>query len=102
MDNRKQEEFVLLFSRHQADISRYIYSLSTNLADTEDILQNCSLALWRKFDDYEKSQPFKNWAFRFAYYEVMKFYEKQKRECQLSDATMSLLSQEFEDGLAVR
>ena len=95
MDTKKQEEFVMLFSRHQPDLRRYIYSLCGNLGDTDDILQNCSIALWRKFEQYDSSMPFKNWAFRFAYFEVMKFHDQSKKMKVLQDETRELLNLEF-------
>ena len=94
MNNENQEKFVLLLGQVQPDLRRYIYSLCHNMGDTEDIFQETSLALWRKFETYDKSQPFLNWAFRFAYYEVMKFREKQKRRQVLSEETLKLLSEE--------
>ena len=94
MDNDSQERFVILLGQVQPDLRRYIYSLCHNMGDTEDVFQETSLALWRKFDSYDKSQPFLNWAFRFAYFEVMKFREKAKKQQILSEETLKLLSQE--------
>ena len=94
MDNHNQETFVILLGQVQPDLRRYIYSLCHNMGDTEDIFQETSLALWRKFETYDKSQPFLNWSFRFAYYEVMKFREKSKKRQLLSEETLKLLSEE--------
>ena len=77
------EKFIKLFSQSQPDIRRYIYSLCQNMSDMEDILQETSLSLWRKFDQYDHKQPFLNWAFRFAYFEVMKYREKKKKQYSL-------------------
>lgn len=99
MDNDQQEKFVLLFGQSQPDLRRYIYSLCQNMGDTEDILQETSLALWRKFSGYDSSQPFLNWAFRFAYFEVMKFREKQKKRFSLCETTLKILAEEHADKL---
>ena len=94
MDNQSQEKFVLLLGQVQPDLRRYIYSLCHNMGDTEDIFQETSLALWRKFETYDNSQPFLNWSFRFAYFEVMKFREKAKKRQVLSEETLKLLAEE--------
>jgi len=100
-NNEKHEKFVTLFSQKQPDLRRYIYSLCQNMGDCEDILQETSLSLWRKFDQYDSKQPFLNWAFRFAYYEVMKFRDKQKKKYALCEATLKILAEEHADNLEV-
>ncbi len=99
MDNGQQEKFVRLFGQSQPDLRRYIFSLCQNMGDTEDILQETSLALWRKFDTYDSKQPFLNWAFRFAYFEVMKFREKQKKRFSLCETTLKIIAEEHADNL---
>ena len=101
MDNDQHEKFVLLFGQSQPDLRRYIFSLCQNMGDTEDILQETSLALWRKFESYDSKQPFLNWAFRFAYFEVMKFREKQKKRFALCETTLKILAEEHADNLDV-
>lgn len=100
-DNQNHEKFVLLFGQSQPDLRRYIYSLCHNMGDTEDILQETSLALWRKFEKYDSKQPFLNWSFRFAYYEVMKFREKQKKTHALCETTLKILAEEHADNLDI-
>ena len=100
--NDDKEKFVLLLSHSQPDLRRYIYSLCHSSSDMEDILQETSLALWRKFNTYDSSQPFLNWAFRFAYYETMKFRDKQKRSRQLCETTLKILAEEYESDLINR
>ena len=97
--NADHEKFVVLLSHSQPDLRRYIYSLCHNSSDTEDILQETSLALWRKFSTYDSVQPFLNWSFRFAYFEVMKFRDKQKKAFRLCDTTLKILAEEYEDHL---
>lgn len=95
------EKFVRLFGQSQPDLRRYIYSLCNNMGDTEDILQETSLALWRKFDQYQSDQPFLNWSFRFAYFEVMKFREKQKKKHSLCETTLKILAEEYAENLDI-
>ena len=101
MNNEQHEKFVRLFGQSQPDLRRYIFSLCQNMGDTEDILQETSLALWRKFETYNSSQPFLNWAFRFAYFEVMKFREKQKKRYSLCETTLKILAEEHEENVEV-
>ena len=73
------ENLILLLTRHQDALFRYIFSLVPAEADARDILQDTSLALFRKFDQYDPARPFLPWAYRFAYLQVQKHREKNAR-----------------------
>jgi RNA polymerase sigma-70 factor, ECF subfamily len=100
-ENEQHQRFILLLSQSQADLSRYIYSLCQNKGDSEDILQDACLALWKKFDTYDPKQPFLNWAFRFAYYEVMKFRDRQKKKITLCETTFKILAEEHSENIDI-
>ena len=74
---------------------RYIFSLVPREADARDILQETSLALYRKFAEYDTTRPFLPWAYRFAYLQVQKHREKSARSPLLfSEDVMDLLASE--------
>ena len=88
------ERFLELFVLYQDDLKRYIISIHPHRNETDDLLQNTALALMKKFDSYDSSLPFLNWAFRFAYFEVLKFREKYAKRMQFCKATLELLAEE--------
>ncbi len=89
------ESLVLLLTQHQEPLFRYIFSLVPREADARDILQETSLALYRKFDQYDATRPFLPWAYRFAYLQVQKHREKSARSPLLfSEDVMDLLASE--------
>src|SRR5207248_128374 len=51
--------------------------------DARDVLQETSVALYRKFAAYDATKPFLAWAFRFAYLEVLKQRERNQRARRL-------------------
>jgi RNA polymerase sigma-70 factor, ECF subfamily len=73
------ELLVRLLSRHQEELFRYIFALLPHEEDARDVLQETSVALCRKFDDYDRDKPFLAWAYRFAYLEVLKQRERNQR-----------------------
>jgi RNA polymerase sigma-70 factor (ECF subfamily) len=73
------ELLVRLLMRHQEDLFRYIYSLLPHQEDARDALQETSVALYRKFADYNPEKPFLAWAYGFAYLEVLKQRERNQR-----------------------
>ena len=98
--NKQHDKFALLLDQNRSDLRQYIYSLCHNNADTEDILQETSSALWRKFDSYDPRQAFIYWALRFAYFEVMKFRDRQKKADRLCKTTLKVIAKECEDNLS--
>lgn len=75
----RNETFVELFTLHQRDVYRFIFSLVSNQADTEDILQQTSLVLWRKFHTFDLESDFLAWACRIAYLEALNFLKQKRR-----------------------
>lgn len=51
------ETLVLLLTQHQEPLFRYIFSLVPREADARDILQETSLARYRKFTEYDPARP---------------------------------------------
>ena len=77
--NAAQQRFLSLFLRSEREIFRYVALLVPNVADAEDIVQQTALALWEKFDAYDRSQPFTPWACRFALNKAKQWIERRQR-----------------------
>jgi RNA polymerase sigma-70 factor, ECF subfamily len=60
------EDFVRLLMANERRIFAYILALLPNVADAEDVLQETSIVLWRKFPEYQPGTDFTAWAFRIA------------------------------------
>jgi RNA polymerase sigma-70 factor (ECF subfamily) len=74
----RTELLVRLLSRHQDELFRYIFALLPHEEDARDVLQETSVALYRKFDEYDEAKPFLPWAYRFAQLEVLKQRERNQ------------------------
>lgn len=75
----RTEAFVELFSLQQRSLYGFIYTLVHNQADAEDLLQQTSLILWRKFESFEIGTDFNAWAHRIAHLEVLNFLKRKRR-----------------------
>jgi RNA polymerase sigma-70 factor (ECF subfamily) len=73
------ERLVRLLTTHQDDLFRFIFCLLPHEEDARDVLQETSVALCRKFTEYDETKPFLNWAFGYAYLEVLKQRERNQR-----------------------
>lgn len=68
--------FIREFTRNERQIRFYIASLVSNKSDVDDIMQECSSLLWKKFDQFDSERPFLPWAMRFAYNSVRTYRQK--------------------------
>ncbi|MBT3616548.1 MAG: sigma-70 family RNA polymerase sigma factor [Verrucomicrobia bacterium] len=92
------EAFARLLIEHEPVFLRYILTKVPNRADAHDIVQECSAALWGKFEMYDSSRPFVGWALGFLRLEVLKFLRKSQRRAQLSERAVEvLMEQEAQD-----
>lgn len=86
------EEFTRLFLRSEREILRFILVLLPRLSDAQDVLQETAVALWKKFDQYDRQQPFLTWAYGFAANEVRRFIrDRARRKMHLDENLVQLL-----------
>lgn len=75
-----REQFVSDLTRHHNQLLGYIYSLVANWQDAQDVLQQTSMVLWRKYDQFDPSTNFMDWASRVAFYESKNFIRMIARD----------------------
>ena len=73
-------EFIRLLTGHQAALLGFIYSLVPNWSDAEDLLQQTSVVLWEKFDEFRPGTEFGRWACTVARFKVLNFLKAQGRD----------------------
>lgn len=78
MTENHHQEFVELLARHRTQLFGYLYALVRNLDDAEDLYQQTSLVLWRKFDQFQPDTSFVHWACATARLEFRNFLRKQR------------------------
>jgi RNA polymerase sigma-70 factor (ECF subfamily) len=89
-----QDEFLRLVKLYQSQLYGYLHAMLHNMADTEDVLQNTIVVLWKKFDQFEPGSNFLHWAMRTARFEALKFQRDWRRDRQyFSDAFVSELAE---------
>jgi RNA polymerase sigma-70 factor (ECF subfamily) len=76
VETESRKRLLALMTRHQRQIFSYIYALVPNRYDAEDLLQETSLVICEKFNDFEEGTDFVAWACQIAYWRVR--YSRQK------------------------
>lgn len=73
------ERFMRLLLENQQRIYGLILSLVPNWADADDLMQETTSILWRKFDEFEEGTNFAAWALKVARFQVLNYRKKQRR-----------------------
>src|SRR5438132_882439 len=79
MDSSLQhDQFVERFVRSQDRIYAYVVTLLPNRADAEEVFQQTSLVLWKKWQQFDPDRDFVRWACGMAHLEVANFLRKHR------------------------
>jgi len=73
-----QTEFLELHLAHQRALFGYILAAVRDFQRAEDLLQQVTLILWKKFGDYRRSSPFLPWAMGVARNEILHHFRAKK------------------------
>jgi RNA polymerase sigma-70 factor, ECF subfamily len=71
-----RKRLVALMTRHQRQIFAYIYTLVPDRHDAEDLLQETSVVICEKFDEFTPGTDFVAWACQIAWWRIR--YSRQK------------------------
>ncbi len=63
----------------QADLRAYLSVMLRDWQAVDEIMPETVIVLWEKFAEYDQSRPFGAWARGCARFQVMAYYQKQKR-----------------------
>lgn len=90
MQTDQHEQFARQFILCQDKVYGYIATLLPRADDAEEVFQQTSLVLWKKWDEFDLSRPFVPWACSIAHFEVMNFLRRQRGgRVFLSDSIMA-------------
>ena len=90
--------FVELLGSSEREVFRYVYTLTANWNDAEEVMQRVRIRLWQQFSDYDADKSFAGWARAIAYYLVLA-YRKEKSRRPFSECVLAQLSKGYEDSI---
>ena len=96
MDTALQhDQFVERFVRTQDRIYACVATLLPNRTDAEEVFQQTSLVLWKKWRQFDPSRDFVRWACGMAHHEVQNFLRKHRDRGRvyLSDEVLAQVAQ---------
>jgi len=79
-ESKKHDEFLRSFTAHEPAVRAYIRRLVPARADADDVMQDVSVVLWKKFGDFREGADFRPWAFGVARFEVLAWFRDKGRD----------------------
>lgn len=79
-EDARYEVFVARFAHYEPDLRRFIRSLLPTWTDTDDVLQQTAIVIWRKFDQYDPDTNFMKWACVIGRFEALAYRRKMARD----------------------
>jgi RNA polymerase sigma-70 factor (ECF subfamily) len=80
----EHDQFVECFVRFQDRIYAYVVLQLPNRDDAEEVFQQTSLVLWKKWRQFDPGRDFVRWACGIAHHEVRNFLRKQAHRGRLA------------------
>ncbi len=79
-DDSHYELFVRRFTHHEPDLRRFLRSMLPTHTDTDEVLQQTAIVIWKKFDQYDPDTHFMKWACVIARFEALAYRRKMARD----------------------
>lgn len=100
---RYDEAFKLIVTGYKERLYWHIRNMVLSHDDTDDILQNTLIKIWRNLPKFKGNSQLYSWAYRIATNETLTFLEKKKRKPTFSledqeTVANSLMADEYFDG----
>ena len=102
-EDARYEDFVRLFAHHEPDLRRFIRSLLPTAVDTDEVLQQTAIVIWRKFEQFDPETNFMKWACVISRFEALAYRRKMARDrLVFREDVMALMADEGEDEIDSR
>jgi RNA polymerase sigma-70 factor (ECF subfamily) len=91
----EHSQFLEQFLPVRGLLRAFLHAATRNPHDTDDLCQQVSAVLWRKFGQYDASRPFAGWVIGIARMEVLKWRDRSiraSRQRSLSDEAIQALA----------
>lgn len=99
--HHRTEQFLGLLMGSQRRIHGYILALVPNRHDSEDLLQETIVAMWRKFDQFEPGTDFVAWSLAIARLEVLRYRQRFARSrLMFNDELLDQIARDTEQSMS--
>lgn len=84
IDATKEKAFTAIVKKYQEKLYWHIRRMVVSHDDTDDVLQNMFVKVWRGLDNFREDSQLYTWLYRIATNESLTFLEQQKKRASIS------------------
>jgi len=97
----RTEAFLRLLTEHERRLAIYVTGLVACPQDSQDVLQEGKIVMWRQFHQFELGTNFAAWARKILFYQILAFRRRSKRDQTevLSERILEALNEESESAI---
>ena len=93
--DKNYSKFMKLYTQSVPVLRSFLRKLLPDWEDVDEVLQNTSLILWKKFEQYEEGTEFAKWACVIGRYEVLRYKRSKARDRHyFGDELLNILADE--------
>jgi RNA polymerase sigma-70 factor (ECF subfamily) len=81
---QKEKAFTAIIKKYQEKLYWHIRRIVVDHDDTNDILQNVFIKVWKSLENFREDSQLYTWLYRIATNECLTFLEQQKRRSSIS------------------
>lgn len=97
-ENERHDKFLRSFTASELAIRAYVRRLVPTRSDADDVMQEVSVVLWKKFGEFREDGDFRSWAFGVARYAALAWRRDKARDrLVLDDDVVAKLAVETVD-----
>ncbi len=91
-DGSQTENFLHLLMANHRRIYAFILGMIANRSDADDLMQETTTVMWRKFGEFEGGTDFVAWGVTIAKYRILNYRQKNRHtRIQFSDEAVKVL-----------
>jgi RNA polymerase sigma-70 factor (ECF subfamily) len=87
-ETERHDRFLRRFTSNELAIRAYVRRLVPTRGDADDVMQEVSVVLWKKFGEFREDGDFRAWAFGVARYEALAWRRDKARDRLVLDETV--------------
>lgn len=92
-DKSRTDEFVALLAQHESQIFSFLYALVCHRDDAQDLMQEATVTMWRKFDQFKSGTNFVAWGCEISKNCALNYFQSRKRRKMFSTTMIDLLAE---------
>ena len=95
VSGQREEAFIALLTANHKRIYGFIRAVVPHWSDADDIMQETVMAMWRKFQDFERGTDFAAWGIAVARYRIQKFRSKYTARMAFGDEALQQITARY-------